>query len=164
MTSIVVVVAFVASLAIFVLGTDIGTGLFALVSALLVGVAPVAIARSVWKRGVIDVHTVLGAVCIYVFLGMIWAFGYIAMGAFGTEPFFAQSIKATSADYLYFSYVTLTTVGYGDLTAAGGLARALAVLEALFGQIYLVTIVALLVSNLGRSPRIPPPDPSQESE
>ena len=60
---------------------------------------------------------------------------------------------ATVADYLYFSFVTQTTVGYGDLTAAGGFGRALAVLEALIGQLYLVTVIALLVSNLGSARR-----------
>jgi len=54
---------------------------------------------------------------------------------------------------LYFSFVTQTTVGYGDLTAAGGFGRALAVLEALIGQLYLVTVIALLVSNLGPARR-----------
>ncbi len=51
---------------------------------------------------------------------------------------------------MYFSFITMATVGYGDLTAQGGLGRALAVTEGLFGQIYLVTAVAALVSNLGR--------------
>jgi voltage-gated potassium channel Kch len=75
------------------------------------------------------------------------------VGALGSEPFFVQTQKATTADYLYFSYVTQTTLGYGDFTAAAGLGRALAVLEALIGQIFLVTVVALLVSNLGRTRR-----------
>ena len=69
----------------------------------------------------------------------------------GSDPFFAQEANPTSASYLYFAYVTLTTVGYGDLTASGNLGRALAVLDALLGQIYLVTVVALLVSRLGRT-------------
>jgi hypothetical protein len=51
---------------------------------------------------------------------------------------------------VYFSFVTLTTVGYGDLTASNEVGRAVAILEALAGQLYLVTIVALFVSNLGR--------------
>ena len=156
---VVVVVGFVAALAS--LGTDesAGGGVVALVNALLVGVAPIAIARSIWRRRVIDVRTVLGALCIYVLLGMLWSFVYTGIGDLGTQPFFAQQAKGSTADYLYFSYVTLTTVGYGDLTAAGGLGRALAVLEALLGQIYLVTIVALLVSNLGRGLGRKPPAP-----
>jgi hypothetical protein len=128
-------------------GTEI-SGLLALVDVLLVGIAPIAIARSVLRRRVIDISTVLAALCIYVLLGMLWAFVYTAIGSFATHPFFAQQSTATSADYLYFSFVTQTTVGYGDLTAAQNAGRAFAVLEALIGQIYLVTIVALLVSNL----------------
>ncbi len=127
------------------------SGLAALLSALLVGLAPVAIAWSIVRRRHIDVQTVLGALCIYVLLGMVWAFSFAAIGAFGSEPFFAQEASPTSASYLYFAYVTLTTVGYGDLTANGNLGRALAVLDALLGQIYLVTVVALLVSRLGRT-------------
>ena len=79
---------------------------------------------------------------------MLWAFAYTAMGHLGAAPFFAESVEPTSADYLYFSFITQTTVGYGDLSAAGNLGRACAVLQALIGQIYLVTIVALLVARL----------------
>ena len=62
---------------------------------------------------------------------------------------------------VYFSFVTLTTVGYGDLTASNSVGRAFAVQEALFGQIYLVTVVALLVSNLGRQRFDPPGTPPE---
>jgi drug/metabolite transporter (DMT)-like permease len=123
-------------------------GLVALLSALLVGLAPVAIAWSIVRRRRVDVQTVLGALCIYVLLGMFWAFSFAAIGAFGSGPFFAQEASPTSASYLYFAYVTMTTVGYGDLTARGNLGRSVAVLDALLGQIYLVTVVALLVSQL----------------
>ena len=151
--------------AVATMGTSVSTGgAVALVDVLLVGAAPVAIAWSVAKRGVIDVHTVLGAICIYVLLGMLWAFAYTAISDIGTQPFFAQKVTASTADFLYFSYVTLTTVGYGDLTAAGGFGRAVAVLEALLGQIYLVTVVALLVSNLGRGRSRPLARPTPEPE
>ena len=65
---------------------------------------------------------------------MLWAFIYAAIGSLGSSAFFAQPIDPTSADYLYFSFVTQLTVGYGDLTAAGNLGRACAVLEALLGR------------------------------
>jgi hypothetical protein len=89
---------------------------------------------------------------------MFFAFLYTGIGNAMSHPFFAQQQHATSADYQYFSFVTLTTTGYGDLTAAGNLGRSFAVLEALTGQIYLVTIVALLVSNLRGRPRDRAPD------
>ena len=97
----------------------------------------------------------MAAICIYVLIGLFFAFLYTAVGNVENQQFFVQTAHATSSDYVYFSYVTITTVGYGDLTAAAALGRALAVLEALIGQVYLVTIVALLVSNLGRSRRQP---------
>ena len=100
------------------------------------------------RRRVIDVRTILAALCVYVLFGMLWAYVYSAIGNFGSSAFFAQTVQQpTSADFLYFSFITQLTVGYGDLTAAGNLGRACAVLEALLGQIYMVTIVALLVSR-----------------
>jgi hypothetical protein len=118
------------------------------ISTVLVAGAPVAIAWSVVRRRVIDIQTILAALCVYVLVGMLFAFLYTGIGNAASQAFFAQKTNATSADYQYFSFITLTTTGYGDLTAAGNLGRSFAVLEALTGQIYLVTIVALLVSNL----------------
>lgn len=128
-------------------------GLLLVVNALLVVASPIVIARALVRRGVIDIKTVMGALCIYVLLGMLWSFTFAAIGAFQSSPFFAQEGHASVADFLYFSFVTLTTTGYGDLTAAEGLGRAVAVLEALLGQLYLVTIVAVIVSRLARVPR-----------
>ncbi len=118
------------------------------INMVLVAGAPIAIIWSVVRRRVIDVQTILAALCIYILVGMFFAFLYTGVGNAASDPFFAQEAHATSADYQYFSFITLTTTGYGDLTAAGSFGRSFAVLEALTGQIYLVTIVALLVSNL----------------
>jgi hypothetical protein len=129
-----------------------GVGTWARVSVavlcgLLAAACPVIIARSIMRRGVVDVRTVLGALCIYVLLGLFFAFVYTVIGL-AAGRFFVQQASARSSDYVYFSYVTLTTVGYGDLTSADGVGRAFAIFEALNGQIYLVTVVAVLVSNL----------------
>jgi hypothetical protein len=138
------------------------TGGFFLLNILLVATVPFVIGRALWKRRVIDVRTVLGAVCIYVLLGMMFAFLYAAIGNLSTGPFFVQTAHPSVQDFLYFSYITQTTVGYGDFTAAGDLGRALAVLEALSGQLYLVTIIAVLVSRLSArtpvSPLVPEAD------
>jgi hypothetical protein len=152
---VVTVVAFVAELSLVGFGHS-GEGTAGLINAALVALAPFAIARSVVRRRIIDTRTVLAALCIFVLFGMLWAFVYTTLGAFSSEPFFAQTTDATSADYLYFSFITQTTVGYGDLSAAGNPGRACAVLEALVGQLYLVTIVALVVSRV--QPRRTPDD------
>jgi voltage-gated potassium channel Kch len=152
-TVFVVGISLVAAVGVWIADFDDGDGVLFLLNALLVAGAPVVIARSLVRRGVVDIHTVMGALCIYVLLGMLWAFVFGAIGAFMSEPFFAQDGHANVADYLYFSYVTLTTVGYGDLTAAEGLGRAVAVLEALLGQLYLVTVVAVVVARMARTPR-----------
>ena len=67
--------------------------------------------------------------------------------------------RPTGADILYFSFITLTTTGYGDITAANRIGRTTAMVEAMVGQLYLVTVLALLVSNLGRTRR--PAEPSE---
>jgi len=121
----------------------------ALAVALVVG-APVAILHRLRRHVEITMRTVMGALCIYLFVGLFFAAAYGGLSAFDDAAFFAQTDDPTQVEFIYFSYVTLSTVGYGDLSAATDLGRMLAITEALLGQIYLVTIVALLVSNLGR--------------
>ena len=157
---LVVVLAFVAALVSLLFNSSRnGDGVFFALNGLLVAAAPVVIAVSIVRRGVIDLQTVLGAICIYVLIGMLAAFVYAAMSDLSTTQFFAQTSHPNTSDFLYFSFVTLTTVGYGDLTvaASSGIGRAAAILEALVGQLYLVTVVALVVGRLGGR-RNPQPD------
>ena len=79
---------------------------------------------------------------------MLFTFVYAVLALQGAGPFFAQGTDGTPATRLYFSYTTLTTVGYGDYTAASDVGHTVAVSEALLGQLYLVTVVALLVSRV----------------
>jgi hypothetical protein len=127
------------------------SGYLAITSLLLTLATIGAIARRIQRHVEISNVTVLGAVCIYVLLGLSFAFVYEAVGNLGSQPFFASQEGGTRSDYMYFSFITMATVGYGDLTPQGGLGRALAVIEGLFGQIYLVTAVAALVGNIGRT-------------
>jgi Ion channel len=154
---VVAIVAVGASLSTIRHNSSDVDGTIFLLNALIVAGAPVVIATSVWRRRTIDIQTVLAALCIYVLIGMFFTFVYFAASKFGSRPFFAQQKSATTADCQYFSFATLTTVGYGDLTAAGNLGRATANLEALFGQLYLVTVIAMLVSRFAagwsRSPK-----------
>ena len=124
----------------------------AIASGLLVAFAPVVIAgglvRDVRAEGAVSMRTLSGVLAIYLLLGMFYSFVDAAVAEIGSSPFFAGNAAPDRSDFLYFSYVTLSTVGYGDLVAATDVGRAVAVSEALLGQIYLVTVVALIVSNL----------------
>src|SRR6476659_10206140 len=154
LAALVTLVSFIAAVTSGIAGTaNEPNGVFFLLNVLLVATVPVVIARALWRRGVVDIHTVMGAICIYVLLGMMFAFVYAAIDAISSGPFFVQTAHATAPDFLYFSFITQTTVGYGDFTASGDLGRALAVLEALTGQLYLVTIIAVLVSRLSSRTR-----------
>ena len=116
---------------------------------LLIVVAPVTVVRGLVERRTIDLKTVLGALCLYVMFGLFFTTFFTTIQSISHHPFFVQIHHGDPSDFLYFSFVTITTVGYGDLTAVRGFSRTLASFEAMFGQLYLVTVVALLVSNLG---------------
>ena len=104
--------------------------------------------RSLREAGAVTVTAVSGALCLYLLVGLFFAFTYTAVQNLGGAPFFSNGAAATSAHSVYFSFVTLTTVGYGDFTARTNLGRTLSMTEALLGQIYLVTIVAAIVGGL----------------
>jgi asparagine N-glycosylation enzyme membrane subunit Stt3 len=133
----------------------------------LVAIAPpaivVGVVRGLREQGTATIRAVMGVLCIYLLLGMLAAFLYGGMDRVGSKPFFANGAPATTSNCLYFSFITLTTVGYGDLTPRSNLGHTIAASEALVGQIYLVTVVALLVSNLGRRPDLRvEPEPGDE--
>jgi uncharacterized membrane protein len=116
---------------------------------LLVLAAPVVILNRIIRHETVGLETILGAICVYVLIGI--AFAGIYGGINEAEPtgFFAQKIEPNNVDFLYFSFVTITTVGYGDLTAGTSTGRVVVTFEALIGQIFLVTLVARLVSLYG---------------
>jgi hypothetical protein len=148
---VVVVVAVLAAAGTELVSGSVNvTATFFALNVLLVAAGPVAIARSLLRRDVVDVHTVMGAVCIYLLIGIMYAFLFATIQYLGTRPFFVQTASPDLSLFLYFSSVTQTTVGYGDYTAATHLGRTLATTEALLGQIYLVTVVAVVVSRVRR--------------
>ena len=122
-----------------------------LANLLLVVLAPPAVVvgliRGLRAHGSVTVEAVFGVLCLYLLIGMGFALLYGALANISGQ-FFSGGIKATTPRCLYFSFTTLTTTGYGDLTAESNLGHTLSVTEALVGQIYLVTIVSLIVSNL----------------
>ena len=142
-----------ASLAI--LGTDeFGHSSGRAVTLLLIGLVPPAIVTGLIKlfreEGTVTVETMFGGLCLYLIVGLFFGTAFAAVEEIGGNAFFHQLTAAQSEtnDFLYFSFTTLTTVGYGDLTAASNLGRSLAITEALIGQIYLVTVVAVIISNM----------------
>lgn len=127
------------------------TGAFSsIMLGILVIITPVVILRRIFSHLVISGQTVLGAICAYLLLGMAFAFAYHAMWALDHDAFNGNLGPSPQFGLLYFSYVTLATLGYGDIVPVGQLARSFAMIESLVGQIFLVTLVAALVGNLGR--------------
>jgi len=131
-----------------------------LTDALVVALAPLAIViglvRDLRARREVTLQTVFGVLSVYLLIGMFFANVFVSIDRLGGNPFFAGGQQANVPHCLYYSFTTLTTVGYGDLTARTSLGHTLSVSEGLLGQIYLVTVVALIVTNLGRRRRVLP--------
>jgi hypothetical protein len=121
-----------------------------ILAGVLLAITPVVIVRHVASQQIINTETVLGAVCVYLLIGFSFAFIYSGIALLSPNPFFLSQSPATIDNTLFFSYTTLTTVGYGNLVPAASFGQTFAMLEALLGQIYLVLIVARLVSLWGQ--------------
>ena len=135
--------------------------LSSLIGFILAVVAPFVIFRRIATRPTITFPMVLGALSVYLLFGLAYSYVFSLIAALQGAPFFVQPNADNPTTYIYFSYVTMTTVGYGDYTAATDVGRIIAVSEALLGQLYLVSVVALLVGNLGRA-RTPSEPPRHE--
>ena len=138
----------VAGLVLTLIGSLVGgtLALVHLVFLLLLLVTPFVILNRVLRHETVSIETIAGAIDVYVLLGLIFSALYRSIASIAGTPFFAQTTHASANQFLYFSFVSLTTVGYGDLTPAFNFARSVVVFEPLLGQIFLVTIVARLVS------------------
>jgi hypothetical protein len=145
------VIALVVGTFAVVGGGQAGASVGAIVSIALILIPPLAIGRRllviIKEQGVV-LEVVFGALAIYLLLGLAYSTMFTATQIISNRPFFVQEQNPIAIDFVYFSFVTLTTIGYGDLTAAESFGRMLAVSEGLFGQLYLVTVVATIVSRL----------------
>jgi hypothetical protein len=132
----------------------VGDGEARVINAIVVASVPPAVilgvVRNLRASRAVTVPAVMGVLALYMLIGMLFAFVFGAIDRLGGDPFFADGAAASVATCLYYSFTTLATVGYGDLTARTDLGHTLSIFEALAGQIYLVTVVSLIVSNLGR--------------
>ncbi len=112
------------------------------------GLLAIVVLAQVYRAGPVTFHRIQGAIAAYLLLGITWASAYHfvtlldagAIGGGGLTP------GSDVTSYMYFSFVTLTTVGYGDVTPVSQVARSLSILEALTGQLYPAILLARLVS------------------
>jgi Ion channel len=109
--------------------------------------SPLIILNRIFRHPAVDLETILGAICSYLLIGIAFAAVYGMLQSVGSEPFFAQTGAHSRVDFLYFSFVVLTTTGFGDLTPGTPVGKVIVTIEALIGQVFLVTIVASLVSS-----------------
>lgn len=109
----------------------------------LSALAPVVVVRRLLKHRTVTAGTLLGAISAFLLLPITFCYAFLTIDGLQGTPFFGQVQPTTS--FMYFSLSTITTVGYGDLTAVTPLARLVATAEAVSGQVYLVTFVAMLV-------------------
>lgn len=151
----VVPVLVVATASATARGSDaaaIRVGVAVLMTVLLLAVL-LAIVRRLSTHLTISWGTILGALCVYLLFGMVFSAAYSVAGHLQDDLLFVQQDGFSNADTIYFSLITLTTVGFGDLTMRSDVTRIMSAMEALLGQIYLITAVGLLVGNLGRRRR-----------
>jgi len=155
--AIVVILAVAGTIVTVLVGDGtMGRSATSVVGLLLAVVAPLVILRRIIQASTITVRLVLGALSIYLLFGLAYSYLFPLIAILSGQPYFVQTDAPASIDYAYFSYTTLATVGYGDFTAATSIGRMISISEALVGQLFLVSAVALLVGNIGRTLRPAP--------
>jgi voltage-gated potassium channel len=151
--SVAVAVIGIAGSAAALFGSgQFGNSSAAVVALLYLVLTPPALINGLRKQfseaGAVTIQTMFGVLCLYLLIGLLFGVAYATVDELSSTPFFTTPGTHGRDDFLYFSYTTLTTVGYGDLVAATNLGRSLAITEALLGQLYLVSVVAVIISNL----------------
>jgi hypothetical protein len=138
--------------------TDVSITFYGLLWFLLVVTTPFIVLRRIVTHDTVTSATLLGAASVFLLIAMMFMYLFLAVDRFGDGSFFGEPEASTG--FMYFSLVTITTLGYGDLVPASDVGRAVATSAAMLGQIYLVFIVARLValytssgSVIGRSSR-----------
>jgi Ion channel len=138
--------------------TPDGEGGAELWKALMLLLTAIVVVRRVLARPTVTIQSIYGALSAYLIVGLMFAACYAAVQDLAAvSDFFTGNQPANTQTFQYFSFTTLTTLGYGDFTAAQNGGRAIAVMEALTGQVFLATLVARLVSAY-RTP--PQPEPA----
>jgi hypothetical protein len=124
-----------------------GRGVAATWTALLLLVLVVMILRQILAAEAVTLQSIFGAISTYLIIGLMFSAIYAAIYFLHNQHFFANNQRGDTSNFQYFSFTTLTTLGYGDFTANDAGGRAIAMLEAMTGQIFLATLVAKLVAT-----------------
>lgn len=127
-------------------GTSWTLGVLGIAQAAILSILVVGIISRFLQHKVVTEQTVLAVICVYVLFGLIFALFAFGLNGMTGRQFFVQNPTPTFADFVYFSFVVLTTLGFGDLTPATEGGQAVVAFEALLGQLFLVTVVSRLVS------------------
>jgi hypothetical protein len=134
---------------VLLLPSTTAQGVFACWVAVVLLTTILVIVRRILRHRYVTMQTIFGALSAYLLIGFFFAAVFSAVSKLVETPFFAGGQAVTPASAQYFSFVTLSTTGYGDYTAQGNGGRSMAVLEAVLGQVFLVTLVARLVALYG---------------
>lgn len=129
--------------------TPPGLGRPSLIWVAIAIVSPIVVLRRVLSQQIVTIETLWGAMSVFLLMAIAFNYVFLETQRFGSVPFFG--IEESTSSFMYFSLVTITTLGYGDLSPVSDVARYFATAEAIIGQVFLVTIVARLVSLLSRS-------------
>ena len=128
-------------------GGDVGRAAASIWAGVLLLVIVVFLVRQALAQPDVTMQSIYGAISAYLIIGLMFAAFYSGMYYLRSRTFFVGHEPGTISNFQYFSFTTLTTLGYGDFTAATSGGRAVAMLEAMTGQIFLATLVAKLVSS-----------------
>jgi Ion channel len=128
-----------------------------LTGALITAAIPIALVRGLlrlFREAGVTVQGVAGSLAIYLSIGVVfaWVIGFVSQVQ--SSPYFAQHTSGTQGDKVYFSFTVLTTTGFGDFTPATAAGHAIAVIEMLTGQLYLVTVIGLVIGSFTAARRM----------
>ena len=133
-------------------GGDVGRGVGSAWTGVLLLLIVVTIVRQILSVRQVTLQSIFGAISAYLIMGLMFSAFYGAMYYLNGRTFFTNGKPGNTSNFQYFSFTTLTTLGYGDFTAASSEGRAIAMLEAMTGQIFLATLVAKLVASFRPTP------------
>jgi hypothetical protein len=147
--TMVLIGAVLVAAIVSMVSSDVPNGYGGFLWLLLVVAAPIVALRRLMQHRTVKAETLLGALSVYLLIALAATYFFLFIDTFlsGSGRFFGQEEPTTV--FTYFSLITITTVGYGDFDPAGAFGRAAAAWEAVIGQIYLVVVVARLVTLYG---------------